>query len=229
MRYLVIGLGIYGTNLAKDLTDMGHEVIGADIRPTNVDTVKDYISTAYILDSTDETAISVLPLKNVDLVIVSIGENFGASIKTVALLRKLGVRRIYARAIDSLHHAILEGLKVDRILNPEQRAAHDLVNELELGTRVETLRIDNDRYVMRFIAPPYLFTMKYAEITPESFYGLQLLAAARPRKATNVIGLTSPEIAAIEISANSSERVAEGDVLTCMGTTKNYRALFRHL
>lgn len=100
MRYLIIGLGIYGSNLARDLTDMGHEVIGADIRSANVEAVKDYISTAYILDSTDEPSLAALPLKNVDLVIVAIGENFGASVKTVALLRKLGIRKIYARAID---------------------------------------------------------------------------------------------------------------------------------
>ena len=118
MRYLIIGLGIYGTNLAKDLTDMGHEVIGADSSATKVNAIKDYISTAYILDSTDEASLGVLPLKNVDLVIVAIGENFGASIKTVALLRKLGVRRLYARAIDELHRDILEGMRVERIITP---------------------------------------------------------------------------------------------------------------
>ena len=130
MRYLIIGLGIYGSNLARDLTDMGHEVIGADIRAANVEAIKDYISTAYILDSTDEPSLAALPLKNIDLVIVAIGENFGASVKTVALLRKIGVRKIYARAIDELHQSILEGLQVERILTPEQRAAHDLVNEM---------------------------------------------------------------------------------------------------
>ena len=157
MRYLIIGLGIYGTNLAKDLTDMGHEVIGADHKETAVDAIKDYIATAYIIDSTDEQAIGALPLKNVDLVIVAIGENFGASIKTVALLRKLGVRKIFARAIDDLHRAILEGMHVERILNPEQRAANDLANEMEMSTAVETLRIDSERYVMRFAAPGYFF------------------------------------------------------------------------
>ncbi|MDE7443733.1 MAG: TrkA family potassium uptake protein, partial [Muribaculaceae bacterium] len=123
MRYLIIGLGIYGSNLAKDLTEAGHEVVGADIKPTLVENIKEYISTAYIIDSTDEAALADLPLVNVDLVIVAIGENFGASIKTVALLKKLGVKHIYARAIDKLHEAILEGLHVDRILTPEQRAA----------------------------------------------------------------------------------------------------------
>lgn len=229
MRYLVIGLGIYGTNLAKDLTDMGHEVIGADIKATNVDAVKDYISTAYILDATDETAISVLPLKNVDLVIVAIGENFGASIKTVALLRKLGVRHIYARAIDGLHRAILEGMKVDRILNPEKRAANDLVNEMELGTTVETLMVDKESYVMRFVAPEYFYSMRYAEMTSDAIFGLTLIAASRPTPATNVLGIASHDLTRIDTSATSQERVAQGDVLICLGTAKNYRALFRHL
>ena len=74
MRYLIIGLGIYGSNLAIDLTDMGHEVIGADSNPSLVDAIKDYISTAYIVDATDEAALTALPLKNVDLIIVAIGE-----------------------------------------------------------------------------------------------------------------------------------------------------------
>ena len=103
MRYIIIGLGIYGSNLAKDLTAMGHEVIGADSRPSNVEAVKNYISTVYTFDSTDETALNVLPLTDVDVVIVSIGENLGASVKTVALLKQDGVKKIYARAVDEIH------------------------------------------------------------------------------------------------------------------------------
>ena len=130
MRYIIIGLGIYGSNLAKDLTAMGHEVIGADSRPSNVEAVKNYISTVYTFDSTDETALNVLPLTDVDVVIVAIGENFGASVKTVALLKKAGVKKIYARAVDDIHQAILQGMSVDRILTPEQRAAFDLTQEM---------------------------------------------------------------------------------------------------
>ncbi len=229
MRYLIIGLGIYGTNLAKDLTDMGHEVIGADAKPTNVDAIKDYISTAYILDSTDEAAIGVLPLKNVDLVIVAIGENFGASIKTVALLRKLGVRNIYARAIDELHRAILNGMQVERILAPEQRAANDLVHEMELGSKVETLRIDRDRYAMRFAAPEFFYSMRYSELTNDHMFGLQFIAASRPESAENVLGVEARDLTPIDLSAKPDERVAPGDILTCLGTAKTYRALFRHI
>lgn len=140
---------------AIDLTEMGHEVIGADVSSTIVESIKDYISTAYIVDSTDRVALSALPLLNVDTVIVAIGENFGASIRTVALLKELGVKRLYARAIDKLHHAILEGFHIDRILTPEQRAATDLTREMAVGGHVESLAIDDDdeHYVLRFPLP----------------------------------------------------------------------------
>lgn len=228
MRYLIIGLGIYGTNLAKDLTDMGHEVVGADSNEAKVDAIKDYISTAYILNSTDEAALGVLPLKNVDLVIVAIGENFGASIKTVALLRKLGVRKLYARAIDDLHRNILEGMQVTRILAPEQRAAHDLVNELSLGSDIESMRVDTDRFLLRFAAPGYFLTMRYADLLqPDSMFGLTLIAAARPKATVNSIGIEARELSPLDLSVDL--RVEQGDVFTCLGTAADYRALSRHL
>lgn len=238
MRYLIIGLGIYGSNLARDLTDMGHEVIGADIRSTNVEAVKDYISTAYILDSTDEPSLAALPLKNVDLVIVAIGENFGASVKTVALLRKLGIRKIYARAIDELHQSILEGLKVERILTPEQRAAHDLVNEMELSSQVASLRIGHDTFAVRFVAPGIFHHMRYADIDADTLRGLRFITAARPSSKNNILGISHTVMDTLPVgvlaeaghSGESEEgdlRVEPGDIFLCVGPVSAYKALFR--
>lgn len=239
MRYLIIGLGIYGTNLAKDLTDLGHEVIGADINSHRVDAIKDYIATAYIIDSTEEAAISVLPLKNVDLVVVAIGENFGASIKTVAILKKMGVSKIFARAIDSLHRAILEGLHVQRILNPEQYAAFALSNEMQLGSSVEILHIDHDTSVMRFEAPSLFHSMPYSRIDTKALFGLRLIAASRPGSVTNLLGISATRYLPLDISdstadstsagSTSAELVAPGDVFTCIGSADAYQALYKHL
>ena len=164
MRFLIIGLGIYGENLARDLTDMGHQVIGADRSQSHVDALKDYISTVYLIDSTEQAQLEVLPLRNVDLVIVAIGENFGASIKTVALLRQAGVKHIYARAIDKLHEAILASFEIDRIITPEQRAAADLSHELELGSAMQTLPVDGDHAVVNFAATEYLLGISYHDL-----------------------------------------------------------------
>ena len=102
MKYIIIGLGNYGSVLAEELSALGHEVIGVDTNERRVDVLKDKIATSFIIDATDEQSLSVLPLKDVDVVIVAIGENFGASIRVVALLKKNGVKHIYARAVDEV-------------------------------------------------------------------------------------------------------------------------------
>lgn len=88
MKYIIIGLGNYGRVLAEELSALGHEIIGADISESRVDSIKDKVATAFVIDATDEQALSVLPLNSVDIVIVAIGENFGASVRVVALLKQ---------------------------------------------------------------------------------------------------------------------------------------------
>jgi len=199
MRYLVIGLGIYGSNLARDLTSMGHEVIGADNNSSSIEAVKDYISTVYLVDSADESALSVLPLKNVDLVIVAIGENFGASVKTVALLKQLGVKHIYARAIDPLHYSILECFELDRILTPEQRAASDLALEMVLGSDVVTMNVDKETIIAKFKAPRYFEGISYTQLKL-SDYKVTLDSSMSPHRNIGLLGVKSKEPEMISIS-----------------------------
>lgn len=227
MKYLIIGLGIYGSNLARDLAADGNEVVGADIKAANVEDIKEYISTVYQIDSTEESALQVLPLKNVDLVIVAIGENFGASIKTVALLKKAGVKHIYARAIDELHEAILESFQLDRILTPEQRAASDLVREMTLGAQVETLPVNEDRVVVKFLAPEQIVGMPYAVLDLRKEYGLTLVDVSRPVDRRNVLGLPRQHLETLDLSSDPELRVQSDDVFTVYGTRKDFRSFAR--
>lgn len=231
MRFLIIGLGIYGENLARDLTDMGHQVIGADRSQSHVDALKDYISTVYLIDSTEQAQLEVLPLRNVDLVIVAIGENFGASIKTVALLRQAGVKHIYARAIDKLHEAILASFEIDRIITPEQRAAADLSHELELGSAMQTLPVDSDHAVVNFDAPEYFLGISYRDLaqTLSEDFGISLVAACRLTDRTNVLGITRAEPAVIDLAKSASTQVVRGDRLTLFGSRKQLRDLCRRV
>lgn len=230
MRYLIIGLGIYGSNLARDLTNMGHEVIGADRSAVLVDTIKDDISTAYVLDSTDESALAALPLNVVDLVIVAIGENFGASVKTVALLKKLGVKHIYARAADPIHLAILEGLKIDRIITPEQRAARDLSQEMALGHHAEVMQVDADSYVICFQLQELFYGLTYSKLAAElkKDYGLTLVGSSRPTQARNIIGISVDTLNPLDLTAPDA-KVCRGDVAVVYGPRKAYSRLTEHL
>lgn len=224
MRFLIIGLGIYGSNLAIDLTNFGHEVIGADSNPALVDNIKDLISTAYILDATDENALSALPVSTVDLVIVAIGENFGASIRIVALLKQLGAKHIFARAIDKLHEAILESFDIDRILTPEQQAAFDLVNEIGVNTSINIMRLDDENYIMKFTAPDLLVGQAYSSLDLEKDYGIRLITVTRPVPQKNMMGIEHPRRRVL--ADLSGEYVDKSDMLVCLGTSKAYKALY---
>ncbi len=123
MKYLVIGLGNFGKTFAEELTDKGHEVIGIDIDEHRVDEIKNRISVAYIMDATELAALRVLPLDEIDCVVVAIGQSMDHSLRTVAALKELSVRRIYARALDATHESILRAMSIQKIFIPESYAA----------------------------------------------------------------------------------------------------------
>ena len=123
MKYLIIGLGNVGRTLAEQLTDMGHDVIGVDTNEIRIDAVKDRISIAYILDASHIEGLSELPLDEVDTAIVAIGQSMEQSLRAVAALKELNIKRIYARAIDNIHRTILKAMNINCIFTPETYAA----------------------------------------------------------------------------------------------------------
>lgn len=222
MKYLIIGLGIYGSNLARDLAEQGSEVIGVDVKRQRVDDVKDAISTVYCIDSTDPQALSMLPLNNIDVVVVAIGENFGASIKTVALLKQYKVQHIFARAIDPLHQAILQSFEIDRILRPEQRAATELALEMMLGGQVLVMSVAGARIIAQMHVPEYFAGKSYNNIRHDR--DIEIVAAARPVEKKSIIGTRTTEYVELDLSTDS---VAAGDRIIVLTTRANLYDLMR--
>ena len=133
MKYLVIGLGNFGSILAEELTHRGDDVIGIDVSEQRVEDIKERISVAYIMDATEQAALQSLPLGDIDAVIVAIGHSMSASLRTVAALKKLQVKNIFVRAIDSVHLSILEAMSIDQIFIPESYAARIFVDNIKKG------------------------------------------------------------------------------------------------
>ena len=123
MKYLVIGLGNFGSTLATTLTDMGHSVIGVDSNEHCIEEIKDRIDLAYIMDATERVSLRSLPLDEIDYVIVAIGQSMDSSLRAVASLKELKVKNIIARALDTTHSSILRAMDIKKILIPESYAA----------------------------------------------------------------------------------------------------------
>lgn len=216
MKYIVIGLGNYGGVLAEELTALGHEVIGVDCNELHVDRLKDKIATAFVLDATDELSLSTLPLKKVDIVVVAIGENFGASVKVVSILKKNKVRHIYARAVDEIHKMVLEAFSLDRILTPEKEAARMLVQLLELNSEVEPFKIDEEYYVFKFAVPSRLCGMAVNDLQLEKNFNLKIISFIRGRRVENSLGISVLD-RGVENSFEENYELQPEDELVCYG------------
>lgn len=226
MKYIIIGLGNYGHVLAEELSALGHEVIGADIIESRVDGIKDKVATAFVIDATDEQSLSVLPLNSVDVVVVAIGENFGASIRVVALLKQNKVAHIYARAIDRVHRSVLEAFSLDRILTPEEDAARDLVELLDFGANMESFRIDQDYYVVKFTVPKKFVGYFVNELNLDEEFHLKLIGLKRGDKITNCLGISLMEFH-VKNELPEDEKVIEGDQLVCYGKYRDFQKFWK--
>lgn len=228
MKYIIIGLGNYGRVLAEELSALGHEVIGADNIESRVESIKDKIATAFVIDATDEQSLSVLPLNSVDVVIVAIGENFGASIRVVALLKQKKVKHIYARSIDPVHRAVLEAFSLEKILTPEEDAARSLVQLLDFGTRMEAFRVDADYYVVKFLVPEKFVGYFVSELTLDAEFRLKLIALKRAKTIENCVGISLMERSVVN-ALPADDKIREGDELVCYGKYRDFQKFWRAL
>ena len=138
--YAVLGLGKFGYHVALGLVENGENVILCDNAESSFANLKDKAEQIYILDCTDKNALKEAGVNELDIVIVSIGENIEASILTVMALKELDNKKIIAKAISSTHGAILEKLGVDEVIYAERQAANRLLSEL-IQSNIEIIEI----------------------------------------------------------------------------------------
>ena len=129
-KIMIIGLGIFGSELAIDLSKKGHQVIGVDSERERVNKLKDVLEHTFIIDSTNLKGMQTLPLKETEKVIIAIGENEGASLMTAGILKSLGMEKIICRSLSKTHEYILDSMGIKDIVHPEKEAAQQLSHRL---------------------------------------------------------------------------------------------------
>ena len=152
---VVIGLGRFGSSLARTLTEMGEDVIGIDTDPVLVSEHAEYLTQAIEADSTNRTALERLGVGNAVSAVVCIGTDIESSLLTTMALKDLGVKYIWAKAINEPHRRLLEGLDIHEVVAPEsdmgQRVAH-----MVTGQTREYLELDDDFVIAEMDAPDEL-------------------------------------------------------------------------
>lgn len=164
MTYAVIGVGTFGSSVAKGLLKQNLEVIIIDRNEKKVSQFRNEAQQLYIFDATDVEALKEAGIANVDTAIVSIGENVEASILTVMALKEIGVKEIIAKAITTVHGKILSHIGVSRIIYPESDSARRLVRNIVENPRCEMFEITTTLKMAKLIVSDKLIEHKVADI-----------------------------------------------------------------
>lgn len=203
MKCIVLGLGNFGSELSIKLTELGHEVIGVDANMKRVELLQDSITHTICMDTTDQAAIKSLPIKNSDVVIISIGEDTGASIITTALIKQLGPKRIIARAINPAHQNVMEAMGIDDIIHPEADTAYRLAKRLDIGTIADSFTLDDQYKIIEATVPPPFVGKTILQANFQKEYTINIVTIIRNKIKVNnlgqnqifheILGVVSPE------------------------------------
>ena len=154
---LLIGLGRYGRHVARKLHEQGNEVMAIDKNEELVNQVLPFVTNALIADSTDQSFLASLGVRNFDVAIVAIGDDFQSSLETTLQLKELGARQIIARASSSIHEKILIKSGADEVVYPEKQLA--LWTAMRYGSRhlLDYFALSN-RYGVYEVTMPSMWT-----------------------------------------------------------------------
>ncbi|MGI9158237.1 MAG: potassium channel family protein [Saprospiraceae bacterium] len=215
MKFVIIGLGNFGASLGKRLIEEGHEVIGVDNSQEHTDLLKDTLTFVVCADTTEERNIEKLPIEDADYVIVSIGEDVGASLSTTALIKRHYKTQIIARGISYIHTAILESMNVHEIINPEAEFANQMAERFSLKGSLKAYPLDDNYEIAEIDIPESLIGKKVSDLPIEGRQ-LSLVTILRQEIRTNFLGSKLESKRALGIP-NPDAVFQENDVLVVFG------------
>lgn len=225
MKFIVIGLGNFGSSIAMELTDMNHEVIGVDSDMLKVEQYKNDITSTVCLNCMDAQALSTLPLQDADAAIVCIGEDFGASIMTTAILRQNNVKRLICRATSLLHESVLQSLGIEDIVFPEQETAVRLARRLQLKGVVDSYKADEEHYIIKSYLPQMYDGLTIREIDFPS-YNLIFLSVMEMKEIENVFGEKIPKFFINNAKKKADAILNNSDIVMVYGAKKDISRFF---
>ena len=210
-NYIVIGLGRFGSAIARQLCSLGAEVLALDVRSELVQQVANEVTHAVVGDAQDKEVLRALGVRNFDCAIIAIGDDLAASVLTTMNLKELGVPYIVCKAHDETHRRVLEKLGVDRVVIPEQEHAQRLGRSLYSHNVLDYIELSEAYGILEVPAPKPWIGKSLKELNVRAKLGVNIIAVENGKK-TNV-------------SPPADYAIREGDLLVVLGDNYALEAL----
>ncbi|MBI4161524.1 MAG: TrkA family potassium uptake protein [Acidobacteria bacterium] len=223
-QYAVIGLGSFGMKVARTLAERGAEVIAIDEDIKKVEEIKDVVSQAICLDSTNEELMRAAGLEDVEAAVVGTGENVEASILTTAVLHRLNVPRIVARAASPLHSQILERVGATRIINVEEQMGEQVAKGILAPEIHEQIPLASGHSLVE-VAPKRDFLGRtIGEINFRAKYGVNIIAVQKRNPIVTDRGESGFEVRINDLP-RPEDVIEANDILVVVGSDENIERL----
>lgn len=202
-QYAVIGMGRFGTSVARTLYEMGYDVLGIDTSEDRIQDTVDLVTHAVTADSTDENALKSIGIRNFDVVVVAIGNDVKNSILTTLILKELGVKMIVVKAQDELHGKVLEKIGADKVVYPERDMGYRVAHNLTSPNILDYIELAPDYSILEIQAPSKFVGRSLEQIDIRRKYGCNVMAIKHGKD--------------INISPIATDIIHEGDVMIVVG------------
>ena len=209
--YFIIGLGLFGEALARNLCKLGAEVLAMDVRNDLVQLVANDVTHAVVGDAQDKSVLRALGAAGFDCAVVAIGDDLAASVLTVMNLQELGVKQIVCKAHDETHRRVLERLGVERVLIPEQEHAQRVARSLVRHNVLDYIELSEEYGILDVPAPKSWIGKTLKELNVRAKLGVNIIAVESGKK-TNV-------------SPAADYMIREGDIMVVLGDTYSLEAV----
>ncbi|MGB4018341.1 MAG: TrkA family potassium uptake protein [Syntrophomonadaceae bacterium] len=210
-QFAVIGIGRFGESLISELVRLGHEVLAIDTDENRVDDIASIATQAVQADAMDEKVLKALDIVNFDAVVVAIGGDVEANILTSITLKEIGVKKIIAKAHNTMHGKVLEKMGINMVLYPERDMAIRLARNLVSTSIIEYIELSSDHGISERTAPL-------------NFVGKSLEEKAlRQRMDITILAVRSGS--EIIVSPQADYRIKAGDIIVALGPVKQLEKL----
>ena len=173
---LLIGLGRFGRHIAMKLDELHHQVMAIDKEDSRVEAILPYVTNAQIGDATNEDFLSSLGVRNFDVCIVAIGDNFQNSLETTALLKELGAKLVVSRAARDVHAKFLLRNGADEIVYPEKQLANWTAIRYSADHILDYIELDEEHAIFELSVPHDWIGKTVGQLDIRKKYNINIMA-----------------------------------------------------
>ena len=173
---LLIGLGRFGRHIAIKLDELNHQVMAVDNNESRVEAVLPYVRNAQIGDATNEDFIRSLGVRNFDVCIVAIGDNFQSSLETTSLLKELGAKMVVSRAARDVHAKFLLRNGADEVVYPEKQLASWTAIRYSADHIFDYVELDEEHGIFEISIPDAWIGKTVGELDIRKKYNVNIIA-----------------------------------------------------